>query len=303
MLRVIITARGEPKATEQAIKNILNQGVKDLKVTVCDPFINVKKYIKEKFGDDKRIEFFLDPDEGKSNALNMLLEMYYNDNNNDILVFTDGDVFLGNNSLEALLKMFKDPKIGIVCGHPVSMNSRNNMFGFWSHMFFDEMNKTRVNLFNQNKFFLISGYLFAMKNGVVKQFPTETNEDKVIPSLFWNKGYKIGYSEDAKVYVLNPQNMKDYLLQKKRNIKGRLSLKNQINIVYTKESDFLSESFRGIKVLFTYPKNIKEFFWVITAMYARLRAWTGAFYDVKLKKQVYQDGWRVNETDSTKPLD
>ena len=303
MIRVIITARGEPKATEQAVKAILNQGIEDLKITVCDPFIDVKKFIKEKFGDDKRIEFFLDPDEGKSNALNMLLEMYYNDDKNDILVFTDGDVFLGNNSLKAMIKMFKDPKIGIVCGHPVSMNPRNNMFGFWSHMFFDEMNKTRVNLFNQNKFFLISGYLFAMRNGVVKQFPTETNEDKIIPSLFWNKSYKVGYSKDAKVYVLNPQNMKDYLLQKKRNIKGRLSLKNQTNVVYTKESDFISESFRGIKVLFTYPKDIKEFFWVITAMYARLRAWTGAFYDVKFKKQVYQDGWRVNETDSTKPLD
>jgi cellulose synthase/poly-beta-1,6-N-acetylglucosamine synthase-like glycosyltransferase len=303
MVKVIITARGEPKATEQAIKAILAQEIDNIKIIVCDPFTEVKQYLKEKFPDNKRIEFFLDPDEGKSTALNMLLEMHYNQDKNEILVFTDGDVFLGKGSLKALLNMFKDPKIGIVCGHPVSMNPRNNMFGFWSYMFFDEMNKNRKKLFKKGKFFAISGYLFAMRNGIVKRFPTETNEDKVIPSLFWNRGYKIGYNENARVYVLNPQNMKDFLLQKKRNIKGRIALKSQIGIVHSKETNFINESIRGIKVFFTYPNNFKEAFWIIIAMYARLRAWLEAFYEIKFKKQVYKDGWRVNETETTKPLD
>lgn len=302
MVKVIITSRGEPKSTEKAVRTILNQNVDNLKVIVCDPSIEIKKIIKGKFAEDKRIEFFLDPDEGKATALNLLLEMYYKEDPEDILIFTDGDVFLGENSLNHLLEQFKDKRIGIVCGHPVSLNKRDNMFGFWSHMFFDEFNKARIRLSKENKFFAISGYLFAMRNGIVKQFPTETNEDKVIPSLFWEKNYKISYSEDAKVYVLNPQNMKDYLIQKKRNIKGGLSLKNQSSI-NMKENTFSSEVSRGIKTLFTYPKNIKEVFWIFAAMYARLRAWTGAFYDTKVKKQVYTDGWRINETESTKPLD
>lgn len=304
MARVIITARGEPKATEQAVRSILNQDKNNkIRVVVCDPFIEVKNYINERFGNEKRVEFFLDPDEGKSACLNMLLEMYYSDDKNDILVFTDGDVFLSDGSLNALLNMFKDDKIGIVCGHPVSLNPRDNMFGFWSHMFFDEYNKNRIRLFNEGKFFGISGYLFAIRNGVVKEFPTETNEDKVIPSLFWNKGYKIGYCPKAIVNVLNPQNMKDYLVQKKRNIKGRMNLGAQTEVVYAKETGFFGEIFRGMKVFFTYPKNLREYFWVACAMYARLRAWAGAFYEVKFKKQKYSDGWRVEETESTKPLD
>lgn len=302
MVRVIITARGEPKATEQAVRHILNQGVDDLKIIVCDPYIEVKKMIKEHFGEDKRVEFFMDPDEGKSACLNMLLEMYYKDDKNDILVFTDGDVFLNKGSLKAMLDMFNDSKIGIVCGHPVSMNDRNNMFGFWSHMFFDEMNQNRIKLSNAGEFFAISGYLFAMRNGVVKQFPTETNEDKVIPSLFWKEGYKVGYNEEGIVNVLNPQNMKDYIIQKKRNIKGRMNLGAQTDVVAS-ETGFFSEAFRGVKMLFTYPKNMKERVWILGAMYARLKAWTGAFIDVRIKKQKYTDGWRVNETESTKPLD
>jgi len=303
MIRVIITARGEPKSTEKAVNCILSQEIEGIKIIVCDPFIEVKNFIKEKFGEDKRVEFFLDPDEGKSNALNMLLEMYYNESKNDILVFTDGDVFIGEKSLKELLNMFNDPKIGLVCGHPISMNSRSNMFGFWSHMFFDEMNKTRLELFKKEKLFATSGYLFAIRNGIIKNFPISTNEDKIIPSLFWNKDYKIGYCEKAKVYVLNPQNMKDFLQQKKRNIKGKIALKNQIKGFQTKETNFINEIIRGIKVFFTYPNNFKETFWIITAMYARLRAWIGAFYEVKFKKQVFKDGWREEEIESTKLLD
>lgn len=303
MIRVIITARGEPKSTEKAVRAILNEDIKDIKIIVCDPYIEVKRYIKERFAGDKRVSFFLDPDEGKASALNMLLEMYYSDNKDDILVFTDGDVFITRGSLNALLKPFEDTSIGIVCGHPVSLNSQNNMFGFWSHMFFEEFNKTRLRLFEEGKFFAISGYLFAMRNGVVKEFPTETNEDKVIPSLFWNKGYKIGYSKDAIVNVMNPQNFKDYVIQKKRNIKGRMNLGSENFVVHAKESSFFSESFRGLRMSFKYLKKPKEFFWFWIAMFARLYVWGAAFIDVKFKKKKYTDGWRVEETESTRTLD
>lgn len=302
MVRVIVTARGEPKSTEQAVRSILNQGISDLKIIVCDPFVEVKKMIKEKFGDDKRVEFFMDPDEGKSACLNMLLEMYYCNDKNDILVFTDGDVFLNEGSLKSLLKMLDDPEIGIVCGRPVSLNARDNMFGFWSHMFFDEYNEKRKKLFGSGEFLGISGYLFAMRNGVIKQFPVETNEDKVIPSLFWKQGFKVGYCEDGIVNVLNPQNFKDYIIQKKRNVKGRMSLGKQTDVVAS-ESGFFNEAFRGIRIFFTYPKNLKEFWWMACAMFARLYIWWLAFLDVKIKRKKYQDGWRIEETESTKPLD
>jgi len=304
MIYIIITSYNEPKATVKSVRTILNQEIpKPYKILVSDPFIEIKTIIQQEFKNNPEVEFFLDPGEGKSECLNLLLEMYYSDNKDDLFIFTDGDVFVGENAIKHLLEPFKDSKVGLVCGHPVSMNSKNNKFGYISHLFFDEMNKIRVRLSNQNKFFRISGYLFTMRNGIVKEFPKETSEDKVIPAIFWKNDYKIKYIENATVYVLNPQNMKDYLIQKVRNIKSGMTLQKNKDFIYEKESNFLGESLRGIKVLFTYPKNIKEVYWTFFAMYVRLRAWIQAFYEVRFKKQKYKDGWRENTTESTKPLD
>ena len=304
MITVIVTSYKEPKATIKAVRTILEQNSpKPFRIIISDPFPEVKDLIKQEFKNNPEVQFFLDPGEGKSECLNLLLEMYYSDNKNDILIFTDGDVFLGQNSIKELLIQFQDQKVGLVCGHPVPLNSRDNMYGYWSHLFFDEMNSTRIKLSNNDEFFRITGYLFAFRNGIINEFPRDTNEDKVIPSIFWNKGYRIVYAPKATVHVLNPQNMKDYLTQKVRNIKGGLALQKRTDLVHEKQSNFLSESLRGLKVLVTYPKNIKEFIWTLTAMYARLLAWSKAYYETKIKKKKYHDGWRVNTTDSTKPMD
>ena len=116
--------------------------------------------------------------------------------------------------------------------------------------------------------------------------------------LFWKNGYKIGYAESAEVFVLNPQNKKDWLAQKKRNIKGHIALKNVFpeNEIKRKNS-ILKEAFRGASISLTYPKNVKEFFWTINLLFTRLKAWQLAY-----KEKSYKDGWREEEIESTKPL-
>lgn len=298
MIHVIITAYGEPKATEKAINSLLVQKTREkFKITVMDPFPEVEEYLKNKFGD--KIEFILDEGEGKSYALNYMIRKLYTENKKDILIFTDGDVFLGNKAIQSITDAFKDENIGVVCGHPVSLNPRNNMFGFWSHLLFSEMNKTRKKLYSKKEFFEVSGYLFAIRNGIITEFNVNASEDNVIPILFWKKGYKIGYAESAEVFVLNPQNMKDWLTQKKRNIKGHIALQKIFpdeNI--GRKNTLIGEALRGLSIFFTFPKNPREFFWTIKLMFMRLKAWQLAY-----KEKDYKDGWREEEVESTKPLD
>jgi len=156
MITIIITAYGEPKSTEKAINSILKNNIKEpFKIIVCDPFPEVEEYIQNKFGNNKKIEFFLDPGEGKSYALNLLIRKNFSENKEDIIISTDGDVYLGENTINELLEPFKNPEVGIVCGHPVSINKRDNMLGYWSHLAFDEMNKTRKKLAKKKEFFEI----------------------------------------------------------------------------------------------------------------------------------------------------
>jgi cellulose synthase/poly-beta-1,6-N-acetylglucosamine synthase-like glycosyltransferase len=305
MIHIIITAYGEPKSTEQCINSIIKQNIKiPYKIIVSDPFTETKWMLEEKFPNNKNIEYFEDEDKGKSYALNQLLKKFYSKNKEDILIFTDGDVFLEDNSINSIIDSFKDLKIGGVCSSLISINPRNNMYGYWSHLAFDEMNKTRSKLSKENKFFELSGYLFAIRNNVIESFPTEASEDNVIPTLFWKKDYKMKYVENSKVYVLNPKNFKDWLTQKKRNIKGHIALKSQVGILDIRKNTIFHEALRGVKFLFTHPKNTKEFIWFILMAFARLYAWLIAMYEVKIKKQKYKDGWREQgETPSTSPLD
>src|SRR3989344_1429389 len=299
MIHIIITSYGEPKATEKAINCILSQNIRQkYKIIVADPFPETKWIIEEKF---KNIEYFQDPDKGKSYALNLLFKKIFS-NQNDIIIMTDGDVFLSNNSIKEILKQFEDPKIGVVCGKPVSLNPKNSLFGYWSHFQFYAMNKIRKNLSENNEYFETSGYLFAIRNGIIKEFPLNCSEDSIIPALFFEKGYKISYLENAEAYVLNPQKFKDWISQRKRNIKGHSGLKKILPENLQRTKTFFNEVRRGIILSFSYIKNFDELIWMILFYFARFYVWILAYYELKFGKKSYQDGWRVEEINSTKPL-
>src|SRR3989338_8604857 len=115
MIHIIITSFREPKSTVRAVNAFLNQKIPEkFIITVVDPFPEVKTYIQKHIR-DKRVKFFLDPGEGKSYALNLLLEQYAS-NPGDIFIFSDGDVYVAGNVVEALLKPFENPKVGCVTG-------------------------------------------------------------------------------------------------------------------------------------------------------------------------------------------
>jgi poly-beta-1,6-N-acetyl-D-glucosamine synthase len=300
MINIVITTYGELNSITQAVDAFLKQLPKNAKIVVVDPFEKTRKLIEEKY--KKKVEFFLDIGEGKSTALNLVLENYYSKDKDDIFIFSDGDVFVEENTIRELLDQFKDKKIGLVCGHPVGLNKLDNMLGFWGNLAFSEMNKTRRELAKKKEFFEVSGYLFAMRNGVIRYFPTEASEDNVIPTLFWKKGYKIGYSEDAIVYVKSPEKISEWIMQKKRNIKGHLALKDQVDTLKSRKNTIFGEALRGIKFLFSYPNNLKEFYWYIGMALGRLYAWILAIYETKVRRKKYTDGWREEEDLTTTRL-
>jgi cellulose synthase/poly-beta-1,6-N-acetylglucosamine synthase-like glycosyltransferase len=293
MLHIIITSYKEPEATIKAIKAFLQQKISTkYKIIVVDPFPGTANIIKEKFPKEygKKIEFFLDPGEGKSYALNLILEKMYSKNTNDIIILTDGDVFVSKNSVKAILNAFKDKKAGCVTGKPVSLDPRKKMFGYWSHVVFAGVDRVRKKLSEQEKFFECSGYLFAIRNGVLQGFPLETSEDSIIPYLFWKKGYKVKYVPEAEVYVLNSYSWQTWKKQKIRNIKAHENLcKIAPNMPRTKS--FWNEIKEGTFFALTYPRNIREFFYTLLLFPARLYVYAKAFYDIKRKKR-YADGWR-----------
>jgi len=301
MIDIIITSYKEPKATVRAINTFLSQEISDdFKITVVDPFPEVEKFIKKNIN-DKRVHFFLDPGEGKGYALNLLFDELYSGGKDDIFILTDGDVFVSQNSVSELLKKFEDKSVGCVTGKPVSVDPHNTKYGFWAKVLFGGADMIRKKLSSKKEFFECSGYLFAIRKGVLTGFPLETSEDGIIPYLFWEKGYKIDYADNAEVYVKNPNNWKDWANQRIRNIKGHENL-TKIAPEMKRTKSFFNEAKMGTFFVLRQPKNLKEFWWILQLFLARGYVYFKAFSELRAKK-TYTDGWRETEIESTKPLD
>jgi cellulose synthase/poly-beta-1,6-N-acetylglucosamine synthase-like glycosyltransferase len=301
MIDIIITSYNEPKSTLRAVNAFLNQNTDaEFRIIICDPFEEVRDFIKKNVK-DKRVGFFLDPGEGKSYALNLLFEKLKSDNKDDILLLTDGDVYVSYNTLKDVSQAFGNQEIGCITGKPVSIDEKDTKFGYWSHLLFSGIDKVRKKLSEEGKFFECSGYLFAIRKGVIDDFPLDVSEDSVIPYLFWKKGYKIKYLPEIEVYVKNPDNFTDWESQKIRNIKGHENL-NKFFPDMPRTKTFWNEIKYGFFHTLLFPKNFKEFSWTIELLKSRYKIYHKAFKDLN-KEKTYSDGWRETEIKSTKTLD
>lgn len=301
MIDVIIASYNEPKSTLRAVKTFLEQDrSKELRVTVVDPFQSVGDYLKEHIKDN-RFVFFLDPGEGKSYALNLLFQEYASQKKSDFFVLTDGDVYVSSATIAALKAVFKQKEIGCATGKPVPLDDRKTKYGYWAHLFFSGIDRVRATLAKEKKFFECSGYLFAIRKGVILDFPMETSEDSIIPYLFWKKGYRIAYVPEAEVYVKNPGTWTDFINQKVRNIKAHENLATVAPDIPRTKS-LINEIQWGALFALTFPRSMREIWWTFQAYMARLYIYYRAFKELKKRKK-YNDGWRGEATTaSTNPL-
>ena len=290
MISVLITSYNEPTSVGKALQAFLNQTYSgsyeilvsspdDATASVAMSFDSVKVY------KDKGV--------GKNYALNLLFKKA----KGDIVVLSDGDVFVDKDALKNLIEHFNDKTVGVVAGRPVSLNNRNTMMGYWSHVLFDAgAHMIRKKLFNAGKFIECSGYLFAFRNNIIQQIPFDVAEDSIIPYLFYRKGYKIAYAEGALVFVKNPLSLNEWVKQKKRTAKGHVNLKNHFSeFPYVKS--FGNEIKYGTYAALSYPITLKEFLWTIPLFLARLFVWLSLFYDIKIKKDEFIGKWeRIKST-------
>jgi biofilm PGA synthesis N-glycosyltransferase PgaC len=292
MISIIITAFKEPRTIAKAIESFINQKIKeDYELIISAPDEETLNVAKDYSKKNKKVKLFKDPGKGKSYAINLLL----NKLKGRIIILTDGDVYVSENSVNEILKEFEDEKIGCVSGKPFPQESKETKYGFWAHFLMDSAHRLRKQLKKNQKFLECSGYLWAFRNKVIDNFPIDVAEDTVVPGIFWKKGYKIGYSENALVYVKNTNNTKDWIKQKTRTHKSHGKLDNYVKNTPRIKS-FKTEA-KGIFWIMKYPSNLKEISWTIQLVFLRLYTWIKYFLDTKVFEKTYEDGWeRVEST-------
>lgn len=235
---------------------------------------------------------FKDPGKGKSFALNKVFDKIHA----DILIFTDGDVYINDIAVEEMVNSFKDPSIGCVTGRPVPVEDKSTKYGYWANVLFNAAHRIRRDAFHNNKFIECSGYLFAFRGGIIKKIPLDVAEDVYIPYIFAEKWYRIGYVEKAEVYVKNVDNFNDWLLQKIRTSKGHESLEKYVDTQATKRVKSFSGEAKGLFKVVKEPNNLKELYWTMQLVIARGWMWTKVKIDTKIKDEHYGDNWETPQS-------
>lgn len=297
MISIVITAWDEPNATKECIKRFLDQNLPEFEMFVVCPDDETKNVVLEYKKQYSQIHHVHQPRElGKNVMMNKVMK----EAKGDILIFTDGDIFVSENSVSEILKKFEDSKIGCVTGRPVSSNPKDNMAGYWSHLLTDAgAHNIRKEREQKGEFLECTGYLFAIRNGVIKEMPLDVAEDSIIPSMFWEKDYKIGYADKALAYVQFPTNFKDWANQKTRCAKSHEKV--GLHIPVKRMKSFKNELIKGPIWALSYPKSAKEFAWTLALFPARLYMWGKYFFETKIMDSHYGDKWK--RVQSTRPMD
>lgn len=287
MISIIITSYKEPNTIGKAIESILKNNLKNYEILVVAPdketLDAAKKY------SNKNIKLIKDFGKGKPAALNLAVSKA----KGDILILTDGDVYVKENSLNLLLEPFKNKKIGAVSGNPVSLNPKNNMLGYWSHVLTGVANERRIKAVMSEKRFFCSGYLFAIRKKLFPKLYEELlSEDGFISHKVYEQGYKLSYSEKSKVYIKYPTNIKDWLIQKKRSAGGYNQIKNLINV----EIRSFKQEAMGALGLLKFISSFKEFLWMGSLFLIRIYLWIIIYKEINLQKKSSKNIWKRVES-------
>jgi poly-beta-1,6-N-acetyl-D-glucosamine synthase len=287
MNSVIITTYKEPKTITKAIQKILPQlNIYDeLLVTAPDTkTINVAKKII-----DKRIKIIKDKGKGKPAALNLAVKKA----KGNIIILTDGDVFVNKIAIKEILKPFKDKKTGAVSGHPISIDSKNNRLGFWAYLLTSVAHEIRLEKMTSKDRFFCTGYLFAIRKKLFPKLPENLlSEDGYISYTVYNNKKNIKYSPNSKVYIKYPKNIKDWIIQKKRSAGGY----NQIKKITSFYGRSFSSEASGFWRLLKYIKNIIQLLWLIELFFLRLYLWITIYIDINLKNKSSTEIWKRVES-------
>ncbi len=294
-LSVIITAFREPRTVGRAIETFLAQLPEEAEILVVCPDPETISVVDEYAARHSAVRQVADPQRGKPTAVNKGLEAA----SGDIVVLSDGDVTVAEDALAPLLAPFEDPTVGAVSGHPISLNPRDTLLGYWSHLLTDGIHRMRLardRAIQRGKarFLLCSGYLFAFRRDLIDEVPGDAlAEDAVISHRIAQQGALVRYAPEAHVMVRYPTTYSDWLRQKVRSSGGYAQK-------YVRESPFRMRSAwleaANAWMALRYPRNFREFLWTLLLLIARLHVWLLVLIKIRILRRPLDAVWKRVES-------
>ncbi len=155
--------------------------------------------------------------EGKNSAINAYLEA----KTCDIVVMLNADNVLGTeDSLWHLVSPFEDEKMGMIGGHPVPTNSKDDKVGFATHVLWT-MHHNLALIYPK------IGELVAFRDIGTRLTKDQQSDEDLIRMALEKAGYKCAYAPDAIVLNRGPETEADFLKQRTRVNIGECVMKQK----------------------------------------------------------------------------
>jgi cellulose synthase/poly-beta-1,6-N-acetylglucosamine synthase-like glycosyltransferase len=253
---------------------------------------NTVRIIQEYAAQDPRIRLLAqEKREGKTSAINQFLQAA----RENICVLESGDTLPGNDSIENLVKLFQDPKVGMTGAQKIPVNVPEHIVGYMSHL--------RLRLEHQLCLEIPrTGELIAFRKVFTHLPPDVAMDEAFVEALVIQRGLEVRYAPDAVVYNMGPETLGEFIMQRRRNYAGHLHLVRKYG--YRVSS---LETTRVLRIAFDEVWKALRLIWTLAALafiegLARL---LGAYdYYVKGDRQVVWDiAWTTKKVEQSKGSD
>lgn len=217
-----ITAHNEEANIGRLLEAMLNQQLEQVEITeiivVASGCTDGTCGIVREFEAREPLIKLLTQDEreGKVSAVNLFLRHAQE----EICVLESGDTLPGEHSVESLVKMFRDPQVGMTGAHKVPVNVPDHVIGYLSHLRLTMEHSLCLEIPRL-------GEMIAFRK-VFDQIPPDVAMDEAfVEALMIDRGLDVRYAPDAMVYNMGPETFSDFVRQRRRNYAGHLHLKRK----------------------------------------------------------------------------
>jgi biofilm PGA synthesis N-glycosyltransferase PgaC len=163
---------------------------------------------------DPRIQLHIqERREGKTSAINLFLAHAQE----QICVLESGDTLPHEDAIENLVRMFRDPAVGMTGAQKVAVNTPDHVVGLLSYL--------RLKMEHQLCLEIPRlGELVAFRKILDRLPPDVAMDEAFVEAFAVQRGLQVRYAPDAVVYSMGPQTVSDFVKQRRRNYAGHLYL-------------------------------------------------------------------------------
>jgi cellulose synthase/poly-beta-1,6-N-acetylglucosamine synthase-like glycosyltransferase len=225
-LTIGVCAHNEEKNIANLLNNITNQNISSRYevLLVCSGCVDKTVEIAQAFAEeDPRVRVIVETERlGKPSAINKILA----NAKGSAIFFVSADTLPNKECLSRLLaRLMSSGKVGLVCGKPVPLNKRNSQVDKMTHLLWDFHDRvfSELSQAGQAKH---ASEIFVIRKDAAVPLPLDTvNDDAYLAVMAKKAGWTVDYEQNAIVFMVGPQNLRDYLIQRRRIIFGHFQLK------------------------------------------------------------------------------